>query len=91
MLITLPIIFPAAKSLGFDPIHFGILMVKFCEIGMITPPVGLNVYMIKSVAPTVPTEDIFQGIMPFVIMDIIITFILFFYPQISLLVPNLMR
>ncbi|MBM4332635.1 MAG: TRAP transporter large permease [Deltaproteobacteria bacterium] len=91
MLITLPIIFPAAKSLGFDPIHFGILMVKFCEIGMITPPVGLNVYMIKSVVPTVPTADIFQGIMPFVIMDIIITFILFFYPQISLLVPNLMR
>ncbi len=91
MLITLPIIFPTARSLGFDPIHFGILMVKFCEIGMITPPVGLNVYMIKSVVPTVPTEDIFKGIMPFVIMDIIITFILFFYPQISLLVPNLMR
>lgn len=91
MLITVPIIFPAARSLGFDPIHFGILMVKFCEIGMITPPVGLNVYMIKSVVPEVPTEEIFRGIVPFLIMDIVITFILYFFPQISLLVPNLMR
>jgi C4-dicarboxylate transporter, DctM subunit len=90
MLITLPIIFTAATSLGFHPIHFGILMIKFCEIGMITPPVGLNVYMIKSIVPEVPTEHIFQGIVPFLIMDFIITFILFFYPQISLLVPNLM-
>lgn len=90
MLITLPIIFPVATSLGFHPIHFGILMIKFCEIGMITPPVGLNVYMIKSIIPNVPTEQIFQGILPFIIVDIIITFILYFFPQISLLVPNLM-
>jgi len=90
MLITLPIIFPAATALGFHPIHFGILMIKFCEIGMITPPVGLNVYMIKSIVPNVPTEHIFQGITPFIIMDIIITFMLYFFPQISLLVPNLM-
>lgn len=91
MLVTIPLIYPTIKALGFHPIHFGILMVKFCEIGMITPPVGLNVYMIKSIAPNVPTEDIFRGIVPFLIMDIVITFILYFYPQISLLVPNLMR
>jgi C4-dicarboxylate transporter, DctM subunit len=90
MLITLPIIFPAASSLGFHPIHFGILMIKFCEIGMITPPVGLNVYMIKSIVPEIATEHIFQGVAPFIIMDIIITFILFFLPQISLVVPNMM-
>lgn len=90
MLITVPIIFPAVKALGFHPIHFGILMVKFCEIGMITPPVGLNVYMIKSIVPEVPTEDIFRGILPFLVMDVIITFILYFYPEISLLVPRLM-
>jgi tripartite ATP-independent transporter DctM subunit len=90
MLITVPIIFPTVISLGFHPIHFGILMVKFCEIGMITPPVGLNVYMIKSVVPDVPTEEIFRGIVPFLLMDIAITFVLYFYPQISLIVPNLM-
>jgi len=90
MLVTIPIIFPTVKALGFHPIHFGILMVKFCEIGMITPPVGLNVYMIKSISPDVPTEDIFRGIVPFLIMDIIITFILYYYPQISLIIPNLM-
>ena len=91
MLLTLPIIFPALVTLGYDPIWFGILIIKFTEIGMITPPVGLNVYILKGVAPNVKIEDIFRGIAPFLLMDIITLALLFAFPVLSLWLPGTMN
>ena len=90
MLLTLPIIFPTLKTLGFDPIWYGIVMVKLCEIGMITPPVGLNVYVINGILPDIPLEDIFRGIAPFVVVETLNLFLIIYFPQISLLIPSLM-
>jgi len=91
MLLTLPVIFPTLQAIGFDPIWFGILMVKFSEIGMITPPVGMNVYVISGVLPDVPIQNIFRGIVPFLLMDILTLWLLIAFPQLSLYLPNLMK
>ena len=91
MLLVTPIFFPLATSLGFDPIWFGILIVRVSEIGMITPPVGINVFIIKGVAKDVPMSTIFRGIVPFLIADICHVALLIVFPQLSLLLPNLMK
>jgi TRAP-type C4-dicarboxylate transport system permease large subunit len=90
MLLTMPIVFPIIVSLGFDPIWFGVIFVRIGEIAVITPPVGINVYVIKGVAKDVPLETIFQGIFPFLIADLINLAILVAFPQISLFIPNTM-
>ena len=77
-------------ALGFDPIWFGIIVVKMGEICLITPPVGLNVYVVNSVAPEVPIQEIFAGIVPFLLMDFLTLAILIAFPQISLFLPSLM-
>jgi len=91
MLLTLPIIFPMLVNLGYDPIWFGILIIKFTEIGMITPPVGLNVYILKGVTTDVKIEDIFRGVVPFLLMDILTLALLFAFPMLSLWLPSTMR
>jgi tripartite ATP-independent transporter DctM subunit len=92
MFITLPIIFPAIKALGFSPIWFGILLTKTMEIGVITPPVGMNVYALKSVAPkSVSLEDIFRGTFWFLGMDILTLGLLIAFPSIVTFLPNLMK
>jgi tripartite ATP-independent transporter DctM subunit len=90
MMLTLPLIFPAVVALGFDPIWFGIILVKMCEICLITPPVGLNVYVVHSVAPEIPLEEIFRGVLPFVAMDILTVGLLIMFPQIITFLPSLM-
>ncbi len=90
MLLALPIIFPVIIDLGYDPIWFGVIVVKMGEICLVTPPVGLNVYVVNSVAPTIPTQEIFMGIIPFLIMDITTLAILIAFPQITLFLPSLM-
>jgi len=90
MMLTLPLIFPAVVALGFDPIWFGIILVKMCEICLITPPVGLNVYVVHSVAPDIPLEEIFRGVLPFVAMDILTVGLLILFPQIITFLPSLM-
>jgi C4-dicarboxylate transporter DctM subunit len=90
ILLTLPIFFPLATSLGFDPIWFGIIIVRVCEIGMITPPIGMNVYVIAGVAPDVPLTTIFKGIVPFLIADILHVMLLLFVPAVILFLPSLM-
>jgi C4-dicarboxylate transporter DctM subunit len=91
MLITVPIFFPLIMSLGFNPIWFGVVMVRVCEIGLITPPVGLNVFIISGVAKDVPMYTIFRGIVPFLIADIFHVALLVAVPQISLLLPGMMK
>jgi len=91
MLLTLPIVFPVMEGLGFNLIWFGVIMIKYLEIGLITPPVGLNVYVIKGVVGTsIPLEDIFRGIGWFLAMDVLTLAILIALPQISLFLPNTM-
>ena len=90
ILLTVPIFFPLIVQLGFDPIWFGILVVRVTEIGLLTPPVGLNVFVIKGVAPDVPIGTIFKGVFPFLIADLCHVAILIAFPQIVLFLPNMM-
>ncbi len=91
MLLVTPIFFPLAMSLGFNPIWFGILITRVTEIGLITPPVGLNVYIIRGVAKDVPMQTIFRGIVPFLIADICEVALLIALPQLSLFLPGFMK
>ncbi len=88
--LTIPVLFPVICSLGFDPIWFGVIIVLVAEMGVITPPVGINVYVIKGVAPDVPLETIFRGIFPFLGAIIVCIAILIAFPQIALFLPSFM-
>jgi tripartite ATP-independent transporter DctM subunit len=88
--LTVPILYPLILKLGFDPIWFGVIIVLVAEMGVITPPVGINVYVIKGVATDVPLETIFRGILPFLIAEIICAALLIAFPQIALFLPRLM-
>ena len=90
LMLTVPIVFPAIVGLGFDPIWFGIILVKMCEICLITPPVGLNCYVVRSVAPHIPLEEIFRGILPFLAMDILTVALLIVFPSIITWLPSTM-
>jgi tripartite ATP-independent transporter DctM subunit len=91
ILLTVPIFFPLAMSLGFDPIWFGIIIVRVFEMAAITPPVGMNVYVIHGVAKNVPMYTIFRGIFPFLIADIFHVALLVLVPQVALFLPSLMK
>ncbi|MDY0073803.1 MAG: TRAP transporter large permease [Thauera sp.] len=90
MVITLPIVFPTVSGLGFDPIWFGILCVKMCEIGLMTPPVGLNCFVIAGIDRSTSLTDIFRGAQWFVIMELITVAILFAFPGITTWLPDTM-
>lgn len=91
LVITLPITFPiVVDQFGFDPVWFGVLSTKMCEIGLITPPVGLNVYVLAGVAKDVPLEDIFRGCFWFIIFEVISTTIILFFPILSTYLPGTM-
>jgi len=90
LVLTLPIFFPVILSLGIDPIWFGVLVVLTLEMGLISPPVGLNVFIVKSVAPNVPLGQIFQGVIPFWIAMLVTLGILVAFPAITLILPDTM-
>lgn len=90
MVITLPIMFPTVTGLGFDPIWFGILCVKMCEIGLITPPVGLNCFVIAGIDRDTPLSDVFRGALWFIAMEMVTVLILFFIPVITTWLPDTM-
>jgi TRAP-type C4-dicarboxylate transport system permease large subunit len=89
--LTIPIIYPVVVKLGFDPIWFGVLVVLIVEMGVITPPVGINVYVIKGIAKGVPLETIFKGTFPFLVALIVMAGILIAFPQIALFLPGLVK
>ena len=89
-LLTLPIVFPVIETLGFDPLWFGVLHVVTGEISLITPPVGMNVYVLSGVTGR-KVEEVFRGTFPFLIAMIVTMIILFFFPTISTLLPNTMK
>ena len=90
LFITLPIIFPALKGIGVDPIWFCILLVQVMEIGVITPPVGMNVYVLKGVIPDISLVEIFQGISWMLVIQVIALALLLAFPSIALFLPSLM-
>jgi C4-dicarboxylate transporter, DctM subunit len=89
ILLTLPILFPVILSLGYDPIWYGVLMVRVMEVGLITPPMGMNVFILGGVTD-VPLGTIFRGVVPFVIADILHIALLMVFPILSLFLPNVM-
>ena len=91
ILLTLPVFFPIIVKLGFDPIWFGVLIVVVVEIGLISPPVGMNLFVLSTLIPEVPTRTVFRGVMPFVAVDVIRLAILVAFPAISLYLPSLMK
>ena len=91
LLLTVPIFFPLVTSLGFDPVWFGIIVVVVTEISLITPPVGLNVFVLKGVVDNVTTATIFRGVTPFWIVDIFRLLILLLVPALVLYLPNMMH
>jgi tripartite ATP-independent transporter DctM subunit len=90
IILTVPIIFPVITALGFDPIWFGVIIVMTVELGLIHPPVGMNVFVIKSVVKDVSFTTIFRGVLPFVATDIVRLVILIAFPIIALYLPNRM-
>jgi C4-dicarboxylate transporter DctM subunit len=89
VLLTLPVVYPVIDTLGFNPVWFGVLLVLMAEMSLISPPVGINAYIVQGVAQDVPLEEVFRGAMPFIVVMAIGVAILTAFPQISLFLPNL--
>jgi len=90
ILLTIPIIFPVIVSLGIDPVWFGILIVMVVEIALISPPIGLNVYMLRSVLPHIGLRTLFAGVLIFLVPDIVKLILVIAFPGIALFLPSLM-
>ncbi|MFN3535069.1 MAG: TRAP transporter large permease subunit, partial [Desulfatiglandales bacterium] len=90
MVLTLPVIFPIVVSLGFDPIWFGVIAVLMMEAGLITPPVGLNIYTLAGIAREVPMADIFKGTLPFLFAIFGVVILIAIIPEIATYLPKLM-
>ncbi len=90
ILLTVPILLPVVVGLGYDPIWFGVIIVLVTQIGVISPPVGVNVYVVSGMERDIPLESVFKGAMPFLATLILATIILATFPQLSLFLPNLM-
>lgn len=91
MLLTVPLFYPVVAHLGFDLVWFGIIVVVAIEISLISPPVGLNVFVLRSVLPDIPTRTIFRGVMPFFAVDVVRLGILVAFPAISLYLPRFVK
>jgi tripartite ATP-independent transporter DctM subunit len=90
MVLTMPVIFPVVKTLGFDPIWFGVVCVIMMEAGLITPPVGLNVYTLAGVVKDVPMSTIFRGSLPFLLAMVGVVILIAVFPGIALYLPSMM-
>lgn len=91
LLLTLPVVYPAVIALGYDPIWFGIIVVKMCEVCLITPPVGLNCYVVSAVRPDIPLGDVFRGIGPFFAADAVTIGLFLAFPEIITWLPNAIK
>ncbi|MGE5147906.1 MAG: TRAP transporter large permease [Candidatus Eiseniibacteriota bacterium] len=91
ILLTIPIFFPIVTALHFDPIWFGILVVVVTEISLITPPVGLNIFVISAMAPEIPTTAVIRGLLPFICAEVAVIILLIFVPQLATALPSMMR
>jgi C4-dicarboxylate transporter, DctM subunit len=89
--LTVPIFFPVVTAVGYDPIWFGVIIVVVVQIGLIAPPVGLNVFVIGGMARDVPLDTIYRGILPFLAAKIVLLVLLTLWPGMALLLPSTMR
>ena len=91
ILLTVPLFFPLIVHMNLDPVWFGVLIVVVVEIGLISPPVGMNMFVLKTLLPEVPTGTVFRGVMPFMLADCVRMALLIAFPAISLYLPSLMK
>ena len=91
MLLTVPVFYPVMQTLGFDLIWFGIVVVVVIEISLITPPIGLNVFVLNAMLPDIRLTQIFRGVLPFVGADIVRIALIVFIPALSLYLPSFME
>ena len=90
IVLIVPIVMPLVHQLGIDPVHFGIIMVVNMEIGMITPPVGLNLYVINGITPDIPLQTILRGSLPYVLCMVLALIILCLFPAIVTWLPDVL-
>ena len=90
ILMVAPLLLPIIQGLGFDPIWFAVIMTVNLEIGLVTPPVGLNLYVVKNIAPDVPMSQVLLGVVPFVIIDLLVIVLLCIWPELATWLPNKM-
>ena len=88
ILLTIPIFYPVVLDLGYDPIWFGVIVVVVTQMGVITPPVGVNVYVVSGIERNIPLQSIFKGSLPFLLMLLVAAVVLVFFPRLSLLLPG---
>ncbi|MEN6446216.1 MAG: TRAP transporter large permease subunit, partial [Syntrophaceae bacterium] len=91
IMLTIPIFYPVIIKFGFDPIWFGVIIVLVTQMGVITPPVGVNAYIVSGVARDVPLQTIFRGCVPLLIAMVILTFLLIPFPWIATFLPSLIK
>ncbi len=91
VLLTIPVFYPVIVALGYDPILFGVLVVMVVEIGLITPPLGMNIFIVRSVAPDIPLQKIFLGATPFLIAFVVTVFLIICWPPLALWLPGLLK
>ncbi|WP_156508707.1 TRAP transporter large permease subunit, partial [Oleiphilus sp. HI0132] len=91
IILTLPFVFPLVTSLGYDPVWFGIFIVMMIELSLITPPIGINVFVMQRVAPDIPLTTVFKGALPFVVISLVMVLLLLIFPEIALWLPGQMK
>jgi TRAP-type C4-dicarboxylate transport system permease large subunit len=88
VLITVPVFLPLVKQFGYDPVWFGVIVVIVVEVGLIHPPVGLNLFVIQAHAPDIKITSIYRGIVPFLLAPLVLIVLMFLFPQIALWLPR---
>jgi len=91
VLLTVPIFFPVVQALGYDPIWFGVMLVSLVEIGLITPPVGMNVFVISGMSRDVSIQGVFLGTSPFLVAMGVLLALLMLFPDLALFIPRTMK
>jgi TRAP-type C4-dicarboxylate transport system permease large subunit len=91
LVLTIPFVMPVVTGLGIDPVWFGVFAVVMAELALVTPPIGANVFVMRRTAPDVPMEDIFMGVMPFVVGELVVIGLLIAFPEIALWLPSQMN
>jgi TRAP-type C4-dicarboxylate transport system permease large subunit len=91
MVLTLPFVFPLVTGLGFDPVWWGIVNVMMIEIGLVTPPIGMNVFVLHGMAPRIPLATIFRGVVPFVAADLVRVVLLILVPALVTWLPGVLN
>jgi C4-dicarboxylate transporter DctM subunit len=90
ILMVAPMLLPVIKGLGFDPVWFAVIMTINLEIGLVTPPVGLNLYIVKNIAPDVPMSQVLLGVFSFILIGIVLIILVSLFPELALWLPNKM-